>query len=134
MRTNSSPDSQIRCAVRVLIVDDMPQVRQDLRLLLQLSGKLEVVGEAADGNEAVAQVDAQHPDVVVMDLEMPRLDGCEATRRIKASRLPCRVIALTVHGEPAARERAKQAGVDDFVEKGAPTSALVSAIMKERSY
>jgi len=101
--------------VRVLIVDDMPQVRQDLRLLLQLTGEIEIVGEAADGLEAIRQAEALRPDVVVMDLDMPVMDGFEATRQIKARCPACRVVALTFHGDKAARRKAGQAGVDDFI-------------------
>ncbi len=75
--------------IRVLIVDDLPQVRQGLAIMLELaargaSPKVEVIGEAQNGNEAVQQARTLHPDVILMDLEMPVLDGYEATRRIKA--------------------------------------------------
>jgi DNA-binding NarL/FixJ family response regulator len=130
MPTQVSSSSPTHRLLRVLIVDDMPQVRQDLRLLLQLSGELEIVGEAANGLEAIRQADALQPEVVVMDLEMPVLDGYEAARRIKTRTPACRVIALTVHGYEAARQKAIQAGVDVFLVKGAPVEALVSAILE----
>jgi DNA-binding NarL/FixJ family response regulator len=68
--------------IRVLIVDDMPQVRQELRILLQLTKGLDVVGEAGNGKEAIRQAELLNPDVVIMDLEMPILDGMQATRLI----------------------------------------------------
>ncbi|MGE5140423.1 MAG: response regulator, partial [Rudaea sp.] len=64
-----------RSCRRVLIVDDAAEVRQELRLLLELAGQFEVIGEAADGLEAIRQTGAEHPDVVLMDLAMPVLDG-----------------------------------------------------------
>jgi len=113
---------------RVLIVDDSPQVRQELRTLLPLAGDIEIVGEAADGREAVRLAQAIQPEVVLMDLEMPVLDGYEATRQIKAGSPSCRVVALTVYGDPASRNRAAQAGVDVFLVKGGSVETLVQAI------
>ena len=120
-------------SIRVLIVDDMAQVRRDLRTVLPLAGQaaglqLEIVGEAGNGQEAIWQAEALHPDAVVTDLEMPVMDGYEATRQIKARYPACRVIALTVHGYEAARQKAIQAGVDVFIVKGAPVETLVQAI------
>lgn len=117
---------------RVLIVDDNPQVRQELRTLLPLTGDIEIVGEAADGLQAVRLAQALQPEVVLMDLEMPGLDGYEATRQIKAGLPSCRVVTLTVHGYEAARLRAMEAGADVFLEKGAPLGALVNAIYERR--
>jgi len=117
-----------RTAIQVLIVDDVPQVRQDLCTLLSLIGEIQIAGEASNGLEAVLQVEALQPDVVLMDLEMPALDGYEATRQIKARFPACRVIALTVHGYEEARQKAIQAGVDGFIVKGAPVETLVQAI------
>ena len=117
---------------RVLIVDDNSQVRQELRMLLQLAGDIEIVGEAADGQEATHLAHALHPDVVLMDLEMPVLDGYEATRQIKSSCPSCRVVALTVHGYEGARQKAMQAGADLFLVKGAEVESLVQAICERR--
>jgi len=118
--------------IRVLIVDDVEQVRQDLRTVLTLYGELEIIGEAANGLEAVSLTEILYPDVVLMDLEMPVFDGYEAARRIKARVPSCRVIALTVHGYDAARLKAHQSGVDDFIIKGAPVQTIVQAILKEK--
>jgi DNA-binding NarL/FixJ family response regulator len=116
---------------RVLIVDDSPQVRQELRTLLPLAGDIEIVGEAADGREAIRQVKALQPDVVVVDLEMPGLDGYEATRQIKTHYPSCRMIALTVHDYESARVKAHQSGADAFIVKGAPVEALLQAISEK---
>lgn len=117
---------------RVLIADDNPQVRQELRTLLPLAGDVEIVGEAADGQEALRLAQALQPEVVLMDLEMPVLDGYEATRQIKASSPSCRVVALTVHGYEAARQKASRSGVDVFLVKGGSVENLIQAISEGR--
>ena len=114
--------------LRLLIVDDVAEVRRDLRLLFTLSGALEVAGEAANGLEALQQVDALQPDVVLLDLEMPVMDGYEAARQIKARWPACRVVAFSVHSYCAARQKADQAGVDEFIEKGAPLNEILQKI------
>ncbi|MBM3124089.1 MAG: response regulator transcription factor [Chloroflexi bacterium] len=117
---------------RVLIVDDKEQVRRDLRAALTLSGGLEVVGEATDGKEAVSLAESLAPDVILMDLEMPVMDGYESTRMIKASRPSCKVIALTVHDYEAARAKAHQAGVDAFIVKGVPVEKIIRIISNRK--
>ena len=119
--------------LRILIVDDMPQVRQDLRTALALAGEaaglqLEIVGEAGDGRMAVRHAGALRPEVVLMDLEMPLLDGYTATRQIKAFSPGIRIIALTVHGDPESREKALQAGVDSLIVKGEAVQSLLDAL------
>lgn len=120
-------------AIRVLVVDDAPEVRQGLSGLLPLAGAaaglaLEIVGEAGDGGEAIERALALRPDVILMDLEMPEIDGYAATKAVKGKCPSTRVVALTVHGGPVARQRAWEAGVDGFVEKGVPMPRLVQAI------
>ncbi len=134
MPIQASPSTSNRRLRRVLIVDDTPQVRQDLSLLLQLTGEMEVVGEAANGFEAIGQAEALRPDVVVLDLEMPVMDGYEAAHQIKTRWPACRVIALTVHDGEAERQTAAQAGVDAFIVKGAPVDALVKAIIEQNEH
>ena len=119
-------------AFRVLLVDDVEQVRRDLRTLLTLSDDLEIIGEAANGLEAVRLTESLQPDVVLMDLDMPVLDGYEATRQIKISVPSCRVIALTVHDYPSARAEAQRSGVDAFLVKGAPVETVVQTISKQK--
>jgi len=114
--------------IRVLIVDDVEQVRQDLCTFLTLSGNIEIVGEARNGLEAIRLVEALCPQVVLMDLEMPIMDGYEAARQIKVLRPSCRVIALSIHGGQAERQRAFETRVDDFIVKGAPLETLMEAI------
>jgi DNA-binding NarL/FixJ family response regulator len=119
--------------LRVLIVDDVAQVRRDLCTLLSLAGDIEVAGQAANGQAALGMVEELRPQVVVLDLEMPVLDGYETARRIKAGWPECRVVALTVHDYPAAYQKAIQAGVDDFVVKGSPLEKLVKAIQTRQT-
>ncbi len=132
MPTHVSPSTPGRRCVRVLIADDMPQVRQELREVLQLTGELEIVGEAANGLEAIAQAEALRPDVVVMDLEMPVLDGFEATRQIKERGLAGNVVVLSIHADSGNLERARQAGADVFIDKASRFTTLVSAIVVSR--
>jgi two-component system response regulator NreC len=130
---NQQHPDPLHTPTKVLIVDDMAHVRQNLRTVLPLAvaGKveIEVVGEAANGQEAVLKAEALHPDVVLMDLEMPIEDGYSATRRVKLICPSVRVVALTIHGESAAQRRAFEAGVDRFVEKSAPLDQLIQALL-----
>lgn len=113
---------------RVLIADDRALARDGLRALLTTVPGVEVVGEAADGLEAVRQADEHRPDVVLMDARMPLLDGLEATRRIKARWPDVRVVVLTVHA--ACRQAALAAGADGFLVKGGPDDALIEAVVE----
>jgi DNA-binding NarL/FixJ family response regulator len=114
--------------VKVIIVDDLDRVRAGLRAVLELEQDLDIVGEAANGLEAVQLAQRLSPDIVVMDLEMPGLDGFEAARQIKANHLVRGVVVLTIHGDTRSREQAVQSGVDAFVEKGAAIAELVETI------
>ena len=91
--------------------------------------RIEIAGEAGDGSEGIAFAQALQPDVVLMDLEMPVLDGFEAARRIKAGASAPRVVILSVHDGPGERERARAAGADAFVVKGASYQTLWNAIL-----
>jgi DNA-binding NarL/FixJ family response regulator len=118
-----------RPRLRVLIVDDNPQVRHDLRQLLELTGEMEIVAEAGNGLEAVHLVGELCPEAVVMDLEMPGLDGYAATRLIKTQQPAPRVIILSVHTGSDEQEQARAAGADAFVMKGEHYEILVNAIL-----
>jgi DNA-binding NarL/FixJ family response regulator len=115
-------------SIRVLIVDDQDMVRSGFRLLLARKEDLHVVGEAADGVEAIAAAGRLAPDVVVMDIRMPRLDGLEATRRIVADGAGARVLILTTFEEEEYIYDALQAGASGFVLKDASAAELINAI------
>ena len=119
-------------AVRVLLVDDVEEARRDLCTALTLSGNIEIGGEAANGLEAFCLTESLQPDVVIMDLGMPIMDGYEATRRIKSNFPACRVVALTVHDYESARTKAILAGVDAFLVKGASVESIVQTISKPK--
>lgn len=114
--------------VRVLIADDDPLVRQGLRMLLDAAGSIEVVGEAADGREVLPAIDRHHPDVVLMDIRMPRLDGIEATRLVRAQPRAPEVLVLTTFDTDEAVLPALQAGAAGFLVKDTPPAELVQAI------
>ena len=115
---------------RLLIVDDVLQVRKDLRMLLSLIAQVEVVGDAANGEEAIEKAGILRPDIVLMDLEMPVMDGYRATQKLKNLFPACRVVALTVHGYEEARQKALQSGVDAFIVKGEPVDRLVDGLFE----
>jgi two-component system nitrate/nitrite response regulator NarL len=119
---------QIHPRVRVIVADDSPQVRRDLHQLLELTGEIEVVAEAADGQDAVCLAAALSPNVIVMDLQMPGMDGYEATLRIKNEVPNVRVIILSIHAGPEEQSRARAVGADHFVVKGESYEVLVNAI------
>lgn len=116
--------------VRVLIADDLRPARLGLSALLALHPWIELVGEAADGLEAVQMVAECHPDVVIMDMQMPVMDGLEATRRIKKRWSEVKIIGLTMYKRYEAL--AISAGVDDFLLKGCATETLLDAILNLR--
>ncbi|MBA3782662.1 MAG: response regulator transcription factor [Nocardioides sp.] len=115
---------------RVLIVDDDPLVRSALGLMLGGQPDLEVVGEAADGRAGISQVGALSPDVVLMDIRMPVLNGLEATRLLHERPEPPRVIVLTTFDADDYVVGALEAGADGFLMKDTPPSAIVDAIRK----
>jgi DNA-binding NarL/FixJ family response regulator len=114
--------------INLLIVDDLEHVRQGLRTILELAGGLRVVGEACNGLEAIRLVDQLQPDVVLMDLAMPQMDGLEATQRIKARHPETGVVMITIHDTDSTREQAAVAGVDALLAKGIDTPDLVRVI------
>jgi DNA-binding NarL/FixJ family response regulator len=118
--------------VRVLIADDHPVVRQGLRTFLGSRADLEVVGEAADGEEAVAMARALRPEVVLMDLEMPRLDGVGAIRRLRALPEPPAVLVLTGFGHDERVFGAVEAGAAGYLLKDVDPAELEAAVHAAR--
>jgi DNA-binding NarL/FixJ family response regulator len=115
-------------AIRVLLVDDDALIRAGLSTVLSSDGGLAIVGEAADGLDAIAQVRSVAPDVVVMDVRMPRLDGIEATARITARDNPPRVLVLTTFELDAYVLGALRAGASGFMLKRSSPEALIDAV------
>jgi DNA-binding NarL/FixJ family response regulator len=113
---------------RVLLVDDDALVRAGLRMILSSADDLEVVGEAGDGGEAVQAVQAHRPDVVLMDVRMPRVDGLTATARVTALPDPPRVVVLTTFGLDDYVLRALEAGAVGFLLKDTPPRELIEAV------
>ena len=114
--------------VRVVLVDDEAMVRVGLRMVLSAEPDLEVVGEASDGAEAVDVVAATAPDVVLMDVRMPRVDGLEGARRVLARSPATKVVVLTTFDEDEHVAEALRAGVSGFLLKVAPPEQLVAAV------
>jgi DNA-binding NarL/FixJ family response regulator len=116
--------------IRVAIADDQELVRTGLRMILEGEGDLAVVGEAKDGAEAVALAQRETPDVVLMDVRMPGLDGIQATRAILAnsSSGPTRILMLTTFDEDEYVYQALRAGASGFLLKDAPGEDLVAAV------
>ena len=114
--------------IRVLLVDDEDLVRSGLRLILSTEPDLEVVGEAADGEQALALAELHRPDVVMLDIRMPGLDGIEVARRLAASGSPARVVVLTTFDNDDYVYGALRAGASGFLLKDAPATQLVTAI------
>jgi DNA-binding NarL/FixJ family response regulator len=115
--------------VRVLLADDQRLVRESLGTLLGLLPGIEMVASASDGEEALALADEHGPDVVLMDLRMPRLDGIEATRRLRQRRPDVRVIALTTYADDESVLGAIRAGARGYLTKDASSEDIRNAIL-----
>ncbi len=114
--------------IRVLLVDDQPAVRRGLRVRFQLEPDVQVVGEASTGREALTLAQALTPDVVLLDIEMPGMDGIEATAALRTVVPLSAVVILSIHTDRQTRMRAQAAGAVAFVEKRGTTDTLLSAI------
>ena len=116
--------------IRVLVVDDDALVRSGLRLILGGAAGIEVVGEAADGAEALTAAREHRPDVVLMDIRMPRVNGLEATEQLCAWAEPPKVIVLTTFHEDEYVVRALGAGASGFLLKDTPPAAIIEAVQR----
>ncbi|WP_344466656.1 response regulator transcription factor [Kitasatospora kazusensis] len=119
--------------IRVLVADDQTVVREGIVMLLGLLPGIEVVGAAADGEEAVRLVERYGPDVVLMDLRMPRCDGVEATRRIRTAHPATEVVVLTTYADDESLFPALQAGARGYLTKDAGGEEIARAIADVRS-
>jgi|SRR5579884_1864661 len=114
--------------IRVLLADDQELVRSGFRLILDLADGIEVAGEASDGREAVRLAKELQPDVVLMDVRMPEVDGIEATRRLRQAGLDARVLVLTTFDLDEYVYAAVRSGASGFLLKDAPREQLVTAV------
>ncbi|KAB8194534.1 response regulator [Nonomuraea phyllanthi] len=116
--------------IRVLVADDQALVRAGVRMLLQAAGDMEVVGEAEDGAGAVRLAEQHLPDVILMDLRMPRVDGLEAIKRVLAARPGARIVVLTTFAEDANVYAALRAGAVGFLVKDDEPERMVDAVRR----
>ncbi|NRQ34565.1 response regulator transcription factor [Nonomuraea sp. NN258] len=114
--------------IGVVLADDQAMIRAGLRLIIETQPDLAVLGEARDGGQAVELARTLRPDVVLLDIDMPRLDGLEAARRILSAPAPPRVIMLTMYDTDINLDRALHAGVSGFLLKGSPPEQLFAAV------
>ncbi|MGN6332099.1 MAG: response regulator transcription factor [Motilibacteraceae bacterium] len=119
--------------IRVLLADDQALVRGALAALLSLETDLEVVAEVSRGDEVVPAAARTAPDVAVLDVEMPGLDGIAACAALRAARPECRVLVVTTFGRPGYLRRAMEAGASGFMVKDAPAEQLADAIRRVRA-
>jgi DNA-binding NarL/FixJ family response regulator len=117
LRLLSSTERENGSRIRVVVVDDHPLLRDAVRLACEGDERLEVVGEAASGPGALEACAEHRPDVLVLDIGLPGIDGVEVVRRLKASESPTRILILTGSEDPSALFEARRAGVDGFMEK-----------------
>ena len=117
--------------IRVLLADDHPVVREGLARTLAAQEDIEVVGEASDGQEAIDMTGRLHPDVVLMDVIMPRVDGVEATRHITAADGNVRVIGLSMYSDADMAQVMREVGAAAFVSKGSPVESLLAHIRRQ---
>jgi DNA-binding NarL/FixJ family response regulator len=114
--------------IRVMVVDDQALVREGLMTLLEAAPEIKPVAAAGDGEEAVALCARHRPDVVLMDLRMPKLDGVEATRRIRAAQPETEIVVLTTHADEASILDALQAGARGYLTKDAGIAEIARAV------
>ena len=114
--------------IKLLLVDDQPIVRQGLRMRLMLEPDITVVGEASSGEQALVLVESLAPDIVLMDVEMPAMDGIAATAAMRTSTSQSAVVMLSIHDDVHTRARARAAGAAAFVEKSGTLEVLLATI------
>src|SRR6185369_8051501 len=124
LRLRRPCDAPLRAVIRVLIADDQPLMRAGFKAVLEATGQIKVVAEAENGEQAIAAAARHQPDVILMDIRMPGIDGLEATRRLPRQR----VLVLTTFGLDEYIVEALRAGASGFLTKDAPAQALVAAV------
>ena len=132
-RVDEQTAGQRKAGITVLLVDDHAMVRQGLRSVMEAFPNIEIVGEASNGNEAVTLVERRRPAVVLMDINMPKLNGIEATARIKTEHPNVAIIGLSVNAESGNQEAMKKAGATMLLPKEAVVDELYNAILSVSS-
>jgi DNA-binding NarL/FixJ family response regulator len=118
--------------IKILIIDDQISVRKGLKMRLRLEDDLEIIAEAGDGESGIDFAQKLHPDVVVMDVGMPNMDGITATKILSLYDPEIKVIILSLHDDAITREEAMQAGAVAFIEKHDGVTALLNAIREAK--
>jgi two-component system, NarL family, response regulator NreC len=116
--------------IRVVLADDHPIIRQGLRTVIAAGTEFQVVGEAGDGREAIRLVGTLAPDLLVLDLVMPRIDGLEVIREIKRKRLATRIVVFSMHSSETYVLEAMRAGADGYVLKGSGAARVMHAMRR----
>jgi len=114
--------------IKLLIVDDIDHVRQGLKTLLNLSEDIEIIGEAVNGFEAIGMALRLSPDVILMDYEMPKLDGIEATKVVKNHNPDIQIVMISIHDSLELKSKAIEAGVAVYENKATPVDELMDKI------
>jgi DNA-binding NarL/FixJ family response regulator len=114
--------------IKLLIVDDLDHVRQGLKTLLSLSEDIEIIGEGVNGFEAIGMALRLNPDVILMDYEMPKLDGMEATKVVKNHNPDIQIVMISIHDSLELKRKAIEAGVAVYENKGGPVDELMDKI------
>lgn len=130
MTTSTTPSTPASSVIRLLLADDQGLVRGALAALLSLESDLEVVAEADRGDRVVPVALEARPDVAVLDIEMPGIDGIAATAALRQALPTCRVLVVTTFGRPGYLRRAMEAGASGFLVKDAPAGQLADAIRR----
>lgn len=116
--------------IKILIADDQQLVREALGALLSLQTDIELVGSCGRGDEVLALAQETHPDVILLDIEMPGLSGIEVAEQLQAHKLPCKSLIVTTFGRPGYLSRALEAGASGFIVKDTPAAQLAETIRK----
>jgi len=114
--------------IKLLIVDDLDHVRQGLKTLLNLAEDLEIIGEAVNGFEAIGMALVLNPNLILMDYEMPKLDGIEATKVVKIHNPDIQIVMISIHDSDDIRNKAIEAGVAAYENKATPVDELMDKI------
>lgn len=115
-------------AVKIMIADDHSMIREGLKNLLELDGDIKVIAEAVDGEDCLARLQEVKPDVLLLDINMPKMNGLEVLQRLKSSRLNLKVLVLTVHNEIEYLLKAVEIGINGYILKDSESAELKKAI------